>query len=279
MHKIKTKYRFYTVITAALLASLILKSTASAKQTNDISTLCSSAHNQLSFSQNITPRITTAATLSVLTWNAHKFSDSQFFYDVKNLSEKSDLIFMQEALHSTGWQKAFASYMPFDWSFNKSFCIDSQATGVMTGSRYPLMTPRTITSPGTEPILDTSKVSGISFIEFQNKKIMLITTHALNFNLGSDFEDQIDQLINLISQTNLPIIWAGDFNTWSPGRRSYLFSQAISQGLEPLIPKNDPRYLKLDHVLVRGFRSVKTEVLDQFKSSDHLPVMSELILL
>ena len=107
---------------------------------------------------------------------------------------------------------------------------------------------------------------------------MLINTHALNFNLGTDFEDQIDQLIEMISQTEAPVIWSGDFNTWSAGRRSYLFNQAISQGLDPLIPHSDSRTLKLDHILVRGFHSVKTKVLDQFKSSDHYPVMTELIL-
>jgi endonuclease/exonuclease/phosphatase (EEP) superfamily protein YafD len=273
---VKAKYPFYILIFAFITTSLIAKSVAVADRPVDISYLCATQKNQLSFNENI--QTLNTSTLTVLSWNAHKFADTQYFIDIKKLSQKSDLVFIQEAMHSSGWQKAFASHMPFDWSFHKSFCTGNQATGVMTGSRYPQMTARTIISSGTEPLSFTPKASAVSFIEFQNKKIMLINTHALNFNLGSDFEDQIDQIIEMISQTDLPIIWSGDFNTWSPGRRSYLFNQAISQGLDPLIPTNDPRALKLDHILVRGFRSLKTKILDQYKSSDHFPVMTELVL-
>lgn len=274
----KNKSNFLIIV--FLAATLSSKVAAVAEQTISSSTLCSIDNNQLSFNQNIGLRTKTTdkKTLTVLTWNAHKFADANFFWDIKKLSEKSDLIFIQEAMHSTGWQNAFASHMHFDWSFHKSFCTNEQATGVMTGSRFLQVSPRTQVSSGTEPILFTHKVSGVSYIQFQNKKIMLINTHALNFNLGADFEDQIDQLIELISRTNLPIIWSGDFNTWSADRRAYLFNQAISQGLDPLIPKSDPRFLQLDHILVRGFTSVRTEVLTQFKSSDHFPVMTQLVL-
>jgi len=258
------------------LISLGAKSTSRAERPEDISYLCASEKNQLSFNTSIIPL--QKSTLTVLTWNAHKFADPQYFIDLKKISKTSDIIFIQEAMHSSGWQKAFSTHMTLDWSFHKSFCIDDQSTGVLTGSRYPLMNSQTIVSPGTEPLSFTPKVSGISFIQFQNKKIMLINTHALNFNLGSDFEDQVDQIIQIISQTDLPVIWSGDFNTWSPGRRSYLFNQAMSQGLDPLIPKNDNRTLKLDHILVRGFRSVSTKVLEKYKSSDHFPVVTELVL-
>lgn len=274
------KYPVSILTLALLVISALAQSVAVAERPQDISYLCSTNRNQLSFNQGILPIQKSAekSSLTVLSWNAHKLGDTQFFIDLKKLSQVSDLVFIQEAMHSSGWQNAFASHMPFDWSFHKSFCSGDQATGVMTGSRFPQITPRTLTSSGVEPISFTPKVSAVSYIVFQNKKVMLINTHALNFNLGTDFEDQIDQLIEMISQTDAPIIWSGDFNTWSAGRRSYLFNQAISQGLDPLIPHSDSRTLKLDHILVRGFRSVKTKVLDQFKSSDHYPVMTELVL-
>ncbi len=270
------KYPISIITLAIILISALSQSVAVAERPQDISYLCSSQKNQLSFNQNI--QTLNKNTLTVLSWNSHKLEDTQFFIDLKKLSQTSDLIFLQEAMHSSGWQKAFSSHMPFDWSFHKSFCQGKQATGVMTGSRFPQISPRTLTTTGVEPVSFTPKVSSVSFILFQNKKVMLINTHALNFNSGTDFEDQIDQLIEMISQTDLPVIWAGDFNTWSAGRRSYLFNQAISQGLDPLIPSQNSRSKKLDHVLVRGFQSIKTKVLYQFKSSDHYPVITELIL-
>ncbi len=270
------KYPISFITVLIVLISALSQSVAVAERPQDISYLCSSNKNQLSFNQGI--QSLNNATLTILSWNAHKLEDTQFFIDLKKLSLTSDLIFLQEAMHSSGWQKAFASHMPFDWSFHKSFCNGNQATGVMTGSRFPQQSPRTIITTGVEPISFTPKVSSVSFILFQNKKVMLINTHALNFNFGTDFEDQIDQIIEMISQTDLPVIWAGDFNTWSPGRRSYLFNQAISQGLDPLIPSQNSRVKKLDYVLIRGFQAIKTKVLKQYKSSDHFPVLTELIL-
>ena len=256
---------------ALLLSQRVFVSTAEAARTYDSSYLCESTNNQLSYGSQ--PQQKNSEIITLTTWNAHKFDDPQFFIDLKRISALNDIIFIQEALHSSGWQKAFTSHMPeFDWSFHKSFCTADMATGVLTGARYPQIPAKTIVSPGKEPVSFTPKVSGVSLVEISGRRVLLINTHALNFNLGSDFEDQVDQIIQLISETQLPVIWAGDFNTWNSGRRSYLFNMAMSVGLDPLIPLDDQRKLKLDHVLVRGFKALKAEVLNQFKSSDHFPV-------
>ncbi len=262
-------------IAVLLVGQRVFVSTAMAGRADDTSYLCESDRNQLSYGQN--PFASDKKVISVVTWNAHKFDDPQYFLDLKKISSQTDILFIQEAMHSSGWQLAFNSHMPgFDWSFHKSFCTNNKATGVLTGTRYPQVSPRTIVSTGKEPVSFTPKVSSVSIISIQNVKVLLINTHALNFNLGTDFEDQIDQLVQLISQTQIPVIWAGDFNTWSSGRRSYLFNMAMSVGLDPLIPNNDERFLKLDHILIRGFKAHTIQVLGQFKSSDHVPVLTTL---
>jgi len=271
------------IIALLFTLSLAGQSVADVLHPQDTSSLCpagTTGQTQLGFRQSIEQL--NKDTLTVLTWNAHKLENPRFYPDIKSLSEKTDIIFMQEAMHTLTTESWFALQLPFDWSFHKSFCMSGEATGVMTGSRFPMIDSRTITSRGTEPVVYTPKVSGVSTIVIQNQPVLLINTHALNFNSGRAFEDQIDQIIEIITKAstntrvNVAVIWAGDFNTWNPIRRSYLFNQARSVGLEPLIPKNDPRKLKLDHILVRGLKVLSVKVLGQYQTSDHLPVEAEL---
>ncbi len=253
-----------------LLASISLNAFAQSE-----SVLCDSkTTNQLTFADSVQSR--DPSEISVITWNAHKFADANYFNDVKRLSETTDILLMQEAMHSTGWQAAFASHIPMSFSFHKSFCdFDDQATGVMTMARYPLENSLTITSKGVEPGLMTPKVSGYSKVVINNREVHLINTHALNFNIGRPFENQIDQLVEFISKLQGPVIWAGDFNTWSGARQNYLNAKTRQVGLTHLVPMNESRLLILDHIYVRGFTSGITEILPE-KTSDHAPIRTVL---
>ncbi len=227
---------------------------------------------QLSFSNSVKTR--EAETISVVIWNAHKLDDAQFFPDLVGLSQNADLILLQEALHNDELQNKFAIQIPMDFSFFKSFCtLTNTATGVLTASRFKLENNLALISPDTEPITFTPKVSGYSAIEIPGiGKIHILNTHALNFNMGSAFERQMTQLAEFINSLQGPVIWAGDFNTWSPGRRKQLFSLAQKAGLTPLLPRNDSRFLKLDHFFIRELEPQEIIILDNLKSSDHFPV-------
>lgn len=237
------------------------------------SVLCKSdSSRQLSFANQLQIRQSTE--FSMITWNAHKLGDSKFLPDLLHLSRDTDLILIQEAMHNSDLQQTFTNQFEFSFSFNKSFCNNSkEATGVMNASRFILQNNMTIVSPKNEPITSTPKVSGYSVIQIPEIGIVhIINTHALNFNFGSDFNSQINHLAKFIKQLNGPVIWAGDFNTWSQGRQHHLDETAQSLGLTHLKPKNDNRNLKLDHIYVRGLELVDIEVLTQYQSSDHYPV-------
>lgn len=254
-----------------LYSSVIFSHTAFANGIAERSHLCLTEENQVSFAKSIESR--NSDEISLITWNAHKFDDSRFFDDLKHLSQDSDILMVQEAMHSSSWQQTLASQLPMSFSFFKSFCNgDFQATGVMTAARGLLEFNRTLTSPKTEPITATPKVSGYSQVVINNQVIHLINTHALNFNTGEHFEMQIDSLAKFIANLQGPVIWAGDFNTWNPGRLSFLNDRAQRvAGLRHLTPALDRRFLVLDHVYVRGLEPIKIEVLTE-NSSDHFPI-------
>lgn len=226
----------------------------------------------LSFSKVIESR--SSDEFSMITWNAHKLADKDFLPDLIHLSHETDLILIQEAMHQAELQNRFELNLNFSFSFNKSFCNSkNEATGVMNASRYLLQNNLNLVSPVNEPLTSTPKVSGYSkIIVPEIGPIHIINTHGLNFNLGSDFKKQIDHLTNYIMKLSGPIIWAGDFNTWSSDRMSYLNKSAQKLGLTHLKPLKDSRNLKLDHVYARGLQALSTEILDTYNSSDHWPI-------
>lgn len=271
----------------ALLKQLILlfmfMISLSAFAAYDPSVLCATdSANQINFANSILPRdYSRHDEINLLIWNAHKLEDKQFFFDLKELSNNSDVIMIQEAMHSTGWQKAFASHFPMSFNFFKSFCPDEKATGVMTAARATLQHNLTLVAPALELKYFTPKVSGYSQIQMGDQTVHLFNTHALNFNAGGDFRKQVDQVVEFIAGISGPVIWAGDFNTWDvdvvfQSRLSYLLEKAASVGLLHVIPKADHRRgLILDHIFVRGFTATKTEVL-KHQSSDHYPLRTTL---
>lgn len=239
----------------------------------DESVLCDQVfQDQISFSDRVeTPA--SSETLTLITWNMQKFENSAAFADVKKLTETADIIFLQEALHSDGWQKAFASHIPYSWNFFKSWCTDTKrATGVQSGSRYPLLNNQNLISPVSEPITFTPKVTGFSQIEVPGHgTVTLVNTHALNFNSGADFKIQIKAIIEKLKLIQGPMIWAGDFNTWTNDRLQFLLQTTAQLGLTHLTPTKDTRGLVLDHIFVRGLTVISSEVLPE-KTSDHRPL-------
>lgn len=256
-----------------ILILLLLTQLLAQSALADQSVLCDTIFdNQISFSNSTQTR--NSREFSVITWNAHKFADKNFVPDLIQLSHDADMILIQEAMHSTELQNLLLSQFDFSFSFNKSFCTaDKQATGVMNASRYPLLNNSTLVSPDTEPVSFTPKVSGYSVINVPEIGIVhIINTHGLNFNLGSPFERQINEITKFISKLQGPVIWAGDFNTWSGGRQKYLDKKSKALGLIRLKPNTDNRVLKLDHIYMRGFELINIQILDNIESSDHFPV-------
>lgn len=238
-----------------------------------ISEMCDGrSERQLSFNDSIQTR--DSDHLVLLNWNAHKLADKKFITDLAQLSADADIVTIQESMHSTRYEELFLANFDFNFSFNMSFCNkEKQATGVMNMARFNIEANQTLVSPDTEPILHTPKVSGYSAIQVPNiGTVHVINIHALNFNLGSKFERHVDSVGAFIKNLQGPVIWTGDFNTWSSGRQKHLDKLAKTLGLTHVKLANDKRNLKLDHVYVRGLEVVSAELLNGFKSSDHLPV-------
>ena len=240
------------------------------------SVLCESNSNDslVRFSENIDSL--NKDTIEVLTWNVLKFKRENSFSDFTKLSTKADIAFIQEAIHSVDLQKKTAQSISMDWTFFKSFCREYGASGVQTGTRYAQIEVDAVLAPNVEPVVNTPKVTGFSTVVISGQQVLLINVHGLNANKGLDFEKHMDQIYDVASKFTGPIIWAGDFNTWNPVRMAYLKNKGQALGMNLLVPEIDNRKLKLDHILVRGFKAKSVKILDTYQSSDHWPVIAEL---
>ncbi len=99
------------------------------------------------------------------------------------------------------------------------------------------------------------------------------------------FKTQLQELESALFAHQGPLIFSGDFNTWSRSRAAFLELVATRLGLTPVaFAPNESKKIKrfllsppLDYIFYRGLSEKKAsaKVLDQIFSSDHKPMLAE----
>jgi endonuclease/exonuclease/phosphatase (EEP) superfamily protein YafD len=115
-------------------------------------------------------------------------------------------------------------------------------------------------------------------------EILVISVHGINFDTTAAFKRHMDRAFLMIKDHEGPILFAGDFHTWSNSRTNYLFRLCKKFGLETVAFKNGHRRTKfngyiLDHAFVRGVKVQNAEVLGESQGSDHKPLLLEMNIL
>lgn len=214
--------------------------------------------------------------IRVLVWNVHKGADAKLPQDFKTISENSDLALFQESVTQSEFTSPLMLANPhLGWTQTKSFQRrGGDYTGVATGSKAKAVHEEGLVSTVKEPLLGTSKTILISefAIEEKSENLMVANIHAINFVTNANFKIHIDQLVSRIAKHQGPLIVAGDFNTWNPGRMNYLNQSLAKLGLGVIeVPRSG--FLQLDHIYSRGLRLEGVFDLTHIRSSDHKPLM------
>jgi endonuclease/exonuclease/phosphatase (EEP) superfamily protein YafD len=208
-------------------------------------------------------------------WNIYKGGKNGLYSDLAELTQQSDFVLTQEFLLNDSQKQLMAQYPQTHWALAKSFMDDGEWTGVATMSKWQPFESIPVRSPGTEPLVATPKMSLISKYKIANTELWIVNLHGLNFNITHvDFEEQIDDIISRIRVHSGPMIFAGDFNTWSDSRREYLLQRTESLGLIRVDLENPMGFFgaTLDHIFYRGVNPLKWSLLSNMTSSDHLPL-------
>jgi len=190
----------------------------------------------------------------------------------KDLVEGSDLILIQESVD------AFPTYRSADEfyidSFYKSWGDFRYNTGLTSLSKVPFDEAKRLVSVDTEPVAATPKVTSIEqfIVKGLKQKLLVANTHAINFTGLSAYKRQISAVAEELKKHDGPVVWAGDFNTWSGRRKEYLDSVMSELGLvEISFNSRTELLLVLDHAYVKGV-VVKDAKQLQLGISDHEPL-------
>jgi len=216
-----------------------------------------------------------ANNITILNWNIYKGEKKNWASDFRQLSNGKDLVIIQEARLNPEVKETLKK-QSIHWTLNTGFVVNDEATGVLTGSRV-----KPVSSCGlrtTEPFLRLPKTVLVNKYELSgtDEKLLVANIHSINFTLGTEvYSAQIDALKAAIIQHQGPVIVAGDFNSWSDGRKEIIDRMVADLSLKAVTYKSKNRITifgnEIDHVFYRGLDSVASEAR-QVTSSDHNPI-------
>jgi endonuclease/exonuclease/phosphatase (EEP) superfamily protein YafD len=218
--------------------------------------------------------------IRVLSWNIEKSSNAGWQQDLRQLASPSDLILLQEA-------RLQADLMPIldhqtFGAFAPGYATATQDTGVMTLSTIGASAHCALQHQ--EPWLGTPKATSVSYYKIDQNltNLLVINLHGVNFTFNADsLIAQLDDIASLIGHHTGPVVYGGDFNTWSDARKEALDQSITDLRLQKVSFTDDKRTRvlgnPLDHLLVRGLQVLESHTYP-VSSSDHNPISVTLAL-
>lgn len=232
---------------------------------------------------------------ALLNWNIYKCRRENFAQTYGDLAKDADLIILQEA--TTRSQRKTGRSMAFGWQrqgveFQMVAVLkyEDGYAGVATGSTAMPVEVIPLPSSGHEPCVSFGKSSIVTRYRLAGSRETLLVANTHGLNLAGKaifsqrpFDQQMQQLHEVLGRHDGPILWAGDFNTHDTAKTLALKTVTDSLRLRRL-PVRDSRRLmhslaglEIDHVYVRGLHA-EAEVPEHHAASDHAPIWVELSL-
>jgi len=211
---------------------------------------------------------------TLLNWNIYKQQQKYWLENLQEWTENADLITLQEAKYSFELQN-FSHKNNLFYYQNYAFKYKGLVYGVNTLSRYPAQF--ICGSRDTEPWIQIPKTGLASSYPLANSSasLLLINLHGINFTFRSALlTKQLQPYLALIAVHQGPIIFSGDFNTWSDQRLALLEEALLKQRFNEVTFSDDQRSTifghQLDHIYFRGLKVI-TSTSIATDASDHSP--------
>lgn len=218
--------------------------------------------------------------LRVLSWNVHKAKHTDLQSALERYAAENDVLLLQEAVLDTPVREAL-SRTGFSWQMADAFALGGLKRGVLVAARIAPVDGRALRT--FEPLFPIPKSAIITRYRLAGRREQLAVAnlHGINFSLGlGRFREQLNDIAEELKDHDGPIIFGGDFNTWSVLRHEVLGEVTKRLGLAGVDPVPDDRRRAfgrhLDHLFVRGF-SVIDAASPEVKSSDHSPILVRMV--
>ncbi|MBY7661091.1 endonuclease/exonuclease/phosphatase family protein [Vibrio atlanticus] len=269
-----------TIIVIAVLITLVVASFhlifVIPQKPNLVTSSYSTSNDTYSCYQNSLPKsIDVSDGLSLIVWNIYKQNRNNWQNELNQLTEGSDLVLLQEARMTKELSQWVTSGQ---WGSTRvnAFEVFEQSAGVLSLATHLPIEACAYTHE--EPWLQLPKSALWSRYQLSNgEELTVINIHAVNFTFGTeDYKAQLKSLTDNLQKYRGPVIFAGDFNSWSEARFAVLKEALEKVGLTEVVfdPDNRTQFmtgLVLDHVFYRGLEveKAKAPITD---ASDHNPM-------
>lgn len=267
------------VVRAVLaVAMLLLVGCASVPKQDRLLTSASTAPGQSATARS-EARAFEPGTLRVLSWNIHKAKDAGLYADLARLAAQHDLLLLQEAVLDEPL-RGLLERDGFSWQMADAFALHGLTRGVLVAARVAPIDGRELRA--MEPLFPIPKSAIVAHFQLAGRAqpLAVVNLHGINFSPGvRSFRAQLEAIARELHSHNEPMIFAGDFNTWSERRYDELRAVMNRLGLVEIELRSDERRRAfrhhLDHLFVRGL-SVADASSPKLKSSDHNPLLVRL---
>lgn len=228
---------------------------------------------ELSLIKN-SPNAAITSPFTLVNWNIYKQQKNNWKNSLKEWAKNADFITLQEAKLSPKLI-SFSEDNNLFYLQNYAFKYNDSILGVNTLSKT---TPFAVCgSAYSEPWILVPKTGIASYYSIQNSEdsLLIINLHGVNFTFNEHpLIAQLKPYLTLIKTHQGPIIFSGDFNTWSEARLVAVEQLLIKVGFSEALFDKDQRLhifgLPLDHIYFRGLKVIKAESLTT-DASDHSP--------
>jgi endonuclease/exonuclease/phosphatase (EEP) superfamily protein YafD len=223
--------------------------------------------------------------IKMLIWNLYKGQRKSFENSFLELAKSKDILILQEMFLDHKMVSLFNRLGDFYFVGATSFIDSGVRTGVLTAAQSRARDSKYIRSNFNEPVSKTPKMSLLNYYAVRGFKseLLVVNTHAINFVTVSEYENQIQDLYLKVKDYEGPMIFAGDFNTWSLGRMEILKGYIGKLKLKEVSFVKDDRIkflgYPLDHIFYSsGLQLINATVRGELDGSDHKALEVEFFL-
>jgi len=204
------------------------------------------------------------------------------YHDLARLAAKNDLLLLQEAVSDAPMGEVLKRE-GFSWEMADAFSVHGLERGVLIAARVAPVDGHALRT--YEPFFPLPKSAIVTHFRLvgRRQQLAVVDLHGINFSLGlRRFRKQLEAVAKELKHHDGPMIFAGDFNTWSVRRNNVLGEVTKRLGLVEVEPVPDDRRRAfgqhLDHLFVRGYSVVDARSCE-VKSSDHNPIEARIVAL